>query len=82
MKSKVEKQFGVMKFLKGPGITSLMRGIQPVLYGMAISSFVYFMLYRMFKDIAKAKMEQHNFDKSSLGAVFIMSAGASTLANF
>ena len=58
-----------------------MRGIQPVLYGMAVSSFVYFVLYKKFKETVKHKMDLHNIDKTSLGSVFLMSAGASTLAN-
>jgi len=82
MKAKVNKNFGIVNFIRLKGITSLMRGIQPVLYGMAISSFVYFILYKKLKDFMKVKMDKHNIDKKSLFSVFMMSAGASTIANF
>jgi len=81
MKAKVKKKFVMLKFLQNKGVGSLMRGIQPVIYGMAISSFVYFMLYKKAKDYMKVKMEVHNIDKTSLLSVFAMSAGASTFAN-
>lgn len=81
MKAKVDKKFGIMNFVRRKGVGSLMRGIQPVLHGMAISSFIYFILYKKFKDSVKLKMDAYNIDKTSLAAVFIMSAGASTLAN-
>ena len=81
MKTKINKNFQMLRFIKLKGITSLMRGIQPVLYGMALSSFLYFILYKQIKDFAKLKMDHHSIDKTSLLSVFIMSAGASTLAN-
>ncbi|CAI2373245.1 unnamed protein product [Moneuplotes crassus] len=81
MKSKVSKNFEIAKFIQKKGVTSLMRGIQPVLYGMALSSFIYFILYKKLKDFTKVKMDKYNIDKTSLSSVFIMSAGASTLAN-
>lgn len=82
MKAKTDKRFGIRKFVRVKGMTSLMRGIQPVIYGMAISSFVYFILYKKIKDFVKAKMDQHDIDKTTLSSVFMMSAGASALANF
>lgn len=81
MKAKVEKKFVFIQFIKRKGMKSLMRGIQPVVYGMAASSFLYFILYKRLKDFAKVKMDAHNIDKTSLSSVFLMSAGASTLAN-
>mmetsp|Transcript_6444 Transcript_6444/g.7200 ORF Transcript_6444/g.7200 Transcript_6444/m.7200 type:complete len:355 (+) Transcript_6444:13-1077(+) len=81
IKSKVKKNFGIVKFIKAKGPSSLMRGIQPVLYGISISSFVYFILYKKLKDQIKIKMDQRNIPKDSLFSVFMMSAGASTLAN-
>ena len=81
-----------------------MRGIQPVIYGMTMSSFIYFVLYKRIKEYLKLRMEISNVEKTSpdrqpaaptsssegnytvkkhsLLSVFIISAGASTLANF
>lgn len=81
MKAKISKNFDIGRFIRVKGVTSLMRGIQPVLYGMAISSFIYFIMYKKLKDFAKVKMDKYNIDKKSLASVFIMSAGASTIAN-
>lgn len=81
MKTKIDKKFVLLSFLKRKGLISLMRGIQPVLYGMAISSFFYFVLYKEIKEIIKHRMDLHKVDKTSLSSVFLMSAGASILAN-
>ena len=81
MKSKVDKHFSIINFVRNKGVTALMRGIQPVIYGMGVSSFIYFVLYKNFKESVKFHMDRHNIDKTSLSSVFIMSAGASTLAN-
>lgn len=82
MKTKVDHKFALLSFLKRKGISPLMRGVQPVVYGATISSFIYFVLYKNFKESIKYRMDKHGIDKTNLSSVFLMSAGASTFANF
>ena len=77
--AKTTKNFSLGKFFRTQGLSSLMNGFQPMVYGAVPSAYIHYTLYKGVKEFLKGILKKYTFDEKSLTSIAIMSSGATAL---